>query len=112
MSSVRSDAGLHASTALCRAAEQAVQEEGLDLQLTPSQGQCLCRALDMLERGHSKRFEDELWLGFGNDWWPLREMLVRGGYVRRLGGMRDELVITARGSHLREQLAGEVSMAS
>ncbi|GAB4386814.1 MAG: hypothetical protein Kow0022_16880 [Phycisphaerales bacterium] len=87
-------------------------QEGTDLQLTNAQAECLRRALELLDRGHSGRFEDELWLGFGNDWWPLREKLIRGGYVRSLGGLRDELAITERGSSLLAQLSGSVRVAS
>lgn len=81
-----------------------VQEERPDLQLSRSQAEVLCRAMDLLERGHSNLFEDELWLGFGNDWWALREKLIRNGSIRRLGGVRDELELTERGIELRRQI--------
>ncbi len=81
-----------------------MQEEMFVLQLSKSQGEILIRAMELLERGHSSRFEDELWLGFGDEWWGLRERLIRGGYIRSVGGLRDELALTERGHELREQL--------
>jgi hypothetical protein len=81
-----------------------VQEERFCVQLSRTQGEVLVRAMELLERGHSSRFEDELWLGFGNDWWALRQKLISGGYIRRIGGIRDELALTERGHELREQL--------
>lgn len=105
-----SDATDPASEALCKATEDAVQE-GTDLQLSNAQADCLRKALEILDRGHSGRFEDELWLGFGNDWWPLRERLIRSGYIRPVGGLRDELTMTERGESLLAQLSGEVRVA-
>lgn len=90
---------------------EGLAQEGTDLQLTNDQTRCLRRALEMLDRGHSTRFEDELWLGFGDDWWPLRERLIRGGYIRSIGGLRDELTLTERGSGLFTQLSGGVRAA-
>ena len=83
-----------------------MQEEEFDMQLTPTQAAALSRALDILSHGHSGRFEDELWLGFGDEWWPLRERLLKGAYIRRLGGIRDELTVTERGEDLLTQLQG------
>lgn len=91
---------------------EGLAQEGTNLQLTNDQQRCLRRALEMLDRGHSTRFEDELWLGFGDDWWPLRERLIRSGYVRCVGGTRDELTITERGESLLSQLSGDVRVAS
>lgn len=105
-----SDATGRPSEALCKATEDAVQE-GSDLNLTHAQTECLTRALEYLDRGHSGRFEDELWLGFGNDWWPLRQRLLKTGYIRQVGGLRDELTITERGEALLSQLSGQVRVA-
>ncbi len=105
-----SDATGQPSEALCKATEDAVQE-GSDLNLTHTQTECLKRALEMLDRGHSGRFEDELWLGFGNDWWPFRERLLKTGYIRQVGGLRDELTITERGEVLLSQLSGQIRVA-
>lgn len=43
----------------------------------PTVMQALRRLLDGDERG----FEDTLWLGLGDAWWPLRQMLVRKGLI-------------------------------
>lgn len=83
------------------------QEEGIELHLSKPEAECLGRALDYLNKGHSGRFEDELWLGFADAWWPLRQRLIKAGYIRCLGGFRDELSITERGIDLRVQLEGK-----
>ncbi len=105
-----SDATGRPSEALCKATEDATQE-GLDLNLTHTQTECLKRALELLDHGHSGRFEDELWLGFGNEWWPLRQRLLKTGYIRQVGGLRDELTITERGGVLLSQISGQVRAA-
>jgi len=83
------------------------QEEGFELHLSKAEAACLGRALDLLSKGHSGRFEDELWLGFADAWWPLRQRLIKSGYVRCIGGIRDEMSITERGIDLRTQLEGK-----
>jgi hypothetical protein len=87
--------------------EDGVQEEEYYMQLSQPQAAALSRALKVLTHGHSNRFEDELWLGFGDEWWPLRERLLKGSYVRSLGGIRDELTVTERGENLLTQLQGK-----
>lgn len=80
--------------------------KGLQMKLTDAQAKALARALDFLTHGHSSRFEDELWLGFGDDWWPLREKLLEYGHVRRLGGLKDAFAVTERGADLLDQISG------
>jgi hypothetical protein len=87
--------------------ESGVREEDLVVHLSKTQAECLARALNLLFNGHSGRFEDELWLGFADGWWPLRQQLVKGGFVRCLGGLRDEMTITERGQDLIAQLEGK-----
>lgn len=44
--------------------------------------QCmLLEALGELSRGNASRFEDLLWLGFGNAWCTIRRVLVQHEYV-------------------------------
>jgi hypothetical protein len=91
--------------------EDGVQEEEYYMQLSQPQVAALSRALEVLTHGHSGRFEDELWLGFGDEWWPLRKKLLSGAYVRSLGGIRDELTVTERGENLLTQLQGKQQAA-
>lgn len=86
--------------------ESGVREEDLVVHLSKAEAECLGRALGLLSNGHSGRFEDELWLGFADGWWPLRQRLLKAGYVRSLGGLRDEMTITERGQDLMSQLDG------
>ncbi len=85
--------------------------KGLNMKLTESQASALARALHFLTNGHSSRFEDVLWLEFGDDWWPVRERLVKRGYVRMLGGVKDTLAVTERGQDLYGQLEGSLKAA-
>jgi hypothetical protein len=78
------------------------------MKLTDAQAMALARALDFLTHGHSGRFEDELWLGFGDEWWPLRERLLKHGYIRRLGGLKDAFAVTERGTDLLDQISGNL----
>lgn len=44
--------------------------------------QCmLLEALGQLSQGNTRRFEDLLWLGFGNAWCTIRSVLVQHEYV-------------------------------
>lgn len=38
-------------------------------------------ALERLRRGDNRGFEDALWLGLGDAWWPLRMALIRKGLI-------------------------------
>jgi len=38
-------------------------------------------ALERLRIGDNRGFEDALWLGLGDAWWPLRTALVRKGLI-------------------------------
>lgn len=38
-------------------------------------------ALKRLQRDDARGFEDTLWLGLGDSWWPLRQALVRKGLI-------------------------------
>ncbi|GAB4384008.1 MAG: hypothetical protein Kow0022_05340 [Phycisphaerales bacterium] len=39
-------------------------------------------ALERLQHDDARGFEDTLWLGLGDAWWPLREMLARKGLIQ------------------------------
>lgn len=38
-------------------------------------------ALERLRCGDNRGFEDALWLGLGDAWWPLRKALIRKGLI-------------------------------
>ena len=50
----------------------------------------LLEALEELGRGSSRRFEDKLWLGFGDNWTRVRLLLLRERGVRHDDGGRGE----------------------
>ena len=79
------------------------------MQLSNEQRSWLRRGLESLASECHRSFEDALWLGFGDEWWPMREQLVRLDYV---ASKRDESVIlTARGKQLLERLSSHVGVA-
>ncbi len=65
----------------------------------------LARALAALHSGDPKRFEDSLWLGFGDAWQPLKGALVRQGYL--MNGQGRSLTLAERGEQLLIKLARE-----
>lgn len=67
--------------------------------LDREQGAWLRRALESLRSGTTRGFEDALWLGFGNDWTPLRDRLIRAGYVR-IAPRDGQCSLTERGEQL------------
>ena len=64
----------------------------------------LLQALDELKRGSSRRFEDRLWLGFGDHWTRLKQMLLRDGCIREVTGDVPTYEIQVRGEALRLRL--------
>lgn len=79
------------------------------MQLTDEQRSWLVRALESLAANQHRGFEDALWLGFGDAWWPLRERLVRDGFLEL---RRDETVcLNHRGRGLLEQLSVHAEVA-
>ena len=38
-------------------------------------------ALEKLQSGDDRGFEDDLWLGLGDAWWPLRAALLKKGLI-------------------------------
>lgn len=52
------------------------------MRLDLEQQRWLARALGALAAGDARRYEDALWLGFGDAWVPVRRRLELGGLVR------------------------------
>jgi hypothetical protein len=65
----------------------------------------LTRALSALAEGRDRAFEDALWLGFGDDWRPLYDGLVKGRCVTVGGPDRETPAITDEGHKLLTRLA-------
>lgn len=75
------------------------------MKLDSEQQGWLARALAALHTGDERRFEDSLWLGFGDQWRPLKFALVRQGYL--LNGDGRALSLGDRGEQLLVKLARE-----
>ncbi len=75
------------------------------MRLDAEQQGWLARGLAALQAGDEKRFEDSLWLGFGDAWKPLKGALVRNGYL--LNGDGNALTLAERGEQLLVKLARE-----
>lgn len=71
----------------------------------------LALALSALAQGDSRRFEDLLWLGFGDRWTFIQASLVRHHQVRLMDGSRSTYELTEVGSELLTDLAGFVRRA-
>jgi hypothetical protein len=65
----------------------------------------LLEALEELKRGSGRRFEDRLWLGFGDHWTRVRHLLLRDGCVREIPGDVPAYALEVRGEALRLRLA-------
>ncbi|HZW09431.1 MAG TPA: hypothetical protein VFF69_05965 [Phycisphaerales bacterium] len=79
------------------------EEKVCGMRLDPEQQGWLARALAALHTGDEKRFEDSLWLGFGDQWQPLKVALVRQGYLQNGDGRA--LSLAERGEQLLVKLA-------
>ena len=75
------------------------------MRLDPDQQGWLARALAALHTGDEKRFEDSLWLGFGDQWKPLKTALIKQGYLQNGDGRA--LGLADRGEQLLVKLARE-----
>ena len=64
----------------------------------------LASALDELRQGSSRRFEDKLWLGFGDGWIRMRTLLIRDGAIREVAGETPSCQLLVRGEALRLRL--------
>lgn len=65
---------------------------------SPTEREILAAALRCLERGESRRFQDLLWLGFGDRWQPIEAWLLRKGYTRPLNPERTMFGLTEDGA--------------
>lgn len=70
----------------------------------------LARALGELAASQSRRFEDLLWLGFGDEWMAVLGLLVRDGGVKR-AATNDGWVLLAKGEDLRRRLVEKTERA-
>lgn len=64
----------------------------------------LADALNLLESGHWRAFEDRLWLAFGDKWEHVRTMLVKHQHIVLRGQWKDEPTLTERGVLLLQRL--------
>lgn len=74
------------------------------MQLTPEHQRWLLQAMERLSTGDDRRFEDLMWLGFGDGWKPMLGLLARHGYVRIGGPDRVTPTMTERGESLLDRL--------
>lgn len=65
----------------------------------------LMDALEELKRGSGRKFEDRLWLGFGDEWTKVRTLLIRDGSIRELPGDVPMYALMAKGEALRQRLS-------
>jgi len=80
------------------------------MRLNAEQQVSIAKGLGALRDGNLRGFEDMLWLGFGDDWKPLRRALIRNGYLRN--GTANSLAMTERGEQLLEKLTRNVANAA
>lgn len=64
----------------------------------------LAEALALLSEGRWSAFEDSLWIGFGDDWQRLRDMLLKHRHIVHTGRWKDEPALTENGKALLERL--------
>ncbi len=64
-------------------------------------------ALEALFYDDSRRFEDRLWLGFGDHWLLVRSGLVRDGVIS-INKNETSIRLTSRGRRLVEKLQRDV----
>ncbi len=65
----------------------------------------LMDALEELKRGSGRKFEDRLWLGFGDEWTKIRTLLLRDGAIKEVPGDGPMYALLTRGEALRQRLS-------
>lgn len=80
------------------------------MNLDGGEREALCAALSRLEEGDFRRYQDFLWLGFGDSWTSLENSLIRAGYVLRRGDNSGEL--TPKGRQFRASLGSPMARAA
>ncbi len=73
------------------------------MKLNDEERVALRRALEYLASGSFRRFQDTLWLGFGDLWTHIETALVREGLIVRRGD--DDADLTTRGHELLQTLS-------
>lgn len=73
------------------------------MRLDPEERQAVVDALRELDAGRAAKFEDRLWLAFGDGWTRVRTALARHGYIALEADVTS--AITPRGSRLLRAMA-------
>lgn len=81
------------------------------MKLDAAQRDWLARALEELAEGRDRRFEDLLWLGFGNDWRAMFDGLVKGRCIELGGEDRETPVLREAGRKLLAKLQRTLAKA-
>ncbi|MEM7755484.1 MAG: hypothetical protein AAF297_07585 [Planctomycetota bacterium] len=81
------------------------------MKLNGVQRDWLARALAELEEGRDRRFEDLLWLGFGDEWKPMLLGLTKGGCIEVGGEDRETPSLTPTGKKLLTKLERTLAKA-
>jgi hypothetical protein len=76
------------------------------VRLNPSEQAVLVAALSALSDGQFRRYQDLLWLGFGDRWTLIEASLLRHHQVRLVDSGRNIFAITDLGSDLLASLTG------
>lgn len=82
------------------------------MMLDHSAKQALLASIEALRGGSSRRFEDCLWLGFGDHWTRIRAMLIRDGSIREVAGDGSGFRLLERGELLRRRLQESLAAGS
>lgn len=76
----------------------------------PDSWRCIViAAMQRLRAGDDRGFEDTLWLGLGDAWWPLRSALIRKGLIE-LSANGDHPRLTGRGERYLDQIREPVAV--
>lgn len=75
------------------------------MRLSPAEQLVLADALSALADGQSRRFEDLLWLGFGDRWTLIEASLLQHHQIRLADAMRNVFAITDLGLKMLDELA-------
>lgn len=65
----------------------------------------ICRAFERLRDGDWRRFEDDLWIAFGDRWGRILSALTNANYIRLAGPLQDQPELTERGRTLLNEMA-------
>ena len=82
------------------------------MRLSPAEQSVVIGALTALADGASRRFEDLLWLGFGDRWTLIEGSLLQHNQVRLVDQSRRTFVLTEFGYELLARLTGVAQRAA